>query len=550
MVASLSRRELLQWLSALGAATIATGCEDSPSAPAVDASASHDANSDASVVEDAGDEGWTAVAPGAEPASPMPFLQGIASGDPLPDAIVLWTRVTASGTAAVPVTWQLATDAAMTQNVREGAAMADPTHDFCVKVDVTGLDAGRTYYYRFRAMGGASLVGRTRTAPRGATTRLRFAAVSCSSYAHGYFHAYRQIARIADLDAVIHLGDYIYEYASGIYGNVRAYDPPTEAVTLSDYRRRYAHYRGDADLRAMHRQHPIIPVWDDHEFADNSYREGAENHMPMTEGAWAERKAAAERVWWEWMPVRDTTDGHIWRKLTYGDLVDLVLLDTRIWGRDMQPGVVDGGLSPADRTLLGMEQERWFLDAVSRSTARWKLIGQQVMMAQLVQFLNTDQWDGYPQVRERFFTLLRAMGLSNVVVLTGDIHTSWANELAETPRDASTYDPMTGRGALAVEFVVPGISAPGFPPVLANLADQVRTEAPHMKFVDLTRRGFGVVDVTPDRVQCAWHHLDDVIRTDARTRVGAVFSVASGRSLLRAETSPAEPRSDAPTLAP
>ncbi len=550
MVASLSRRELLQWLSALGAATIATGCEDSPSAPAVDASASHDANSDASVVEDAGDEGWTAVAPGAEPASPMPFLQGIASGDPLPDAIVLWTRVTASGTAAVPVTWQLATDAAMTQNVREGAAMADPTHDFCVKVDVTGLDAGRTYYYRFRAMGGASLVGRTRTAPRGATTRLRFAAVSCSSYAHGYFHAYRQIARIADLDAVIHLGDYIYEYASGIYGNVRAYDPPTEAVTLSDYRRRYAHYRGDADLRAMHRQHPIIPVWDDHEFADNSYREGAENHMPMTEGAWAERKAAAERVWWEWMPVRDTTDGHIWRKLTYGDLVDLVLLDTRIWGRDMQPGVVDGGLSPADRTLLGMEQERWFLDAVSRSTARWKLIGQQVMMAQLVQFLNTDQWDGYPQVRERFFTLLRAMGLSNVVVLTGDIHTSWANELAETPRDASTYDPMTGRGALAVEFVVPGISAPGFPPVLANLADQVRAEAPHMKFVDLTRRGFGVVDVTPDRVQCAWHHLDDVIRTDARTRVGAVFSVASGRSLLRAETSPAEPRSDAPTLAP
>ena len=351
---------------------------------------------------------------------------------------------------------------------------------------------------------------------------------------------------------MIHLGDYIYEYGSGTYGNVRAYDPPTEIRTLSDYRRRYAHYHRDADLRAMHRQHPIIPVWDDHEFADNAYLDGAENHTPATEGPFADRKAAAKRAWWEWMPVRDTADGHIFRRLAFGDLADLVMLDTRMWGRAMQPTVVDGGVTDANRALLGDDQERWACDAPRSSTARWKLLGQQVMMAQLVQFLNNDQWDGYPAARARFFNLLRAMAVQNVVVLTGDIHTSWANELTETPRDASTYDPATSRGALAVEFVVPGISSPGFPPSLANLAPQILAEAPHMKFVDLTRRGFGLLDVTPERVQAAWHHLDDVAQTTARTRVGAVFSVAHGRAALVREESSAEaaPRSDAPALAP
>ncbi len=559
MATNLSRRALLQWLTALGAASLGAGCDSDPANAAPDASApdasASDAATDASVPDDAAVEaGWTAVPASDEPEPDARFTHGIASGDPLPDAIVLWTRVSpdAGATAAVMVTWQLADDAAFTAGLREGMVSTDGDRDWTVKVDVTGLSAGRTYYYRFRALGAVSPVGRTRTAPTGSVSRLRFAVVSCSSLAHGYFFAYRQLARIADLDAVIHLGDYIYEYGSGTYGNVRAYDPPTEIRTLSDYRRRYAHYHRDADLRAMHRQHPIIPVWDDHEFADNAYLDGAENHTPATEGPFADRKAAAKRAWWEWMPVRDTADGHIFRRLAFGDLADLVMLDTRMWGRAMQPTVVDGGVTDANRALLGDDQERWAFDTLRSSTARWKLLGQQVMMAQLVQFLNNDQWDGYPAARARFFNLLRAMAVQNVVVLTGDIHTSWANELTETPRDASTYDPATSRGALAVEFVVPGISSPGFPPSLANLAPQILAEAPHMKFVDLTRRGFGLLDVTPERVQAAWHHLDDVAQTTARTRVGAVFSVAHGRAALVREESSAEaaPRSDAPALAP
>ncbi len=560
MEPNLSRRALLQWLTALGA--VAVGCDDDAPAAPVDASAPTDGATDATtdtaptpdVTEpvDAPDEGWRAIAASAEPEPDPRFAHGVASGDPLPDAVVIWTRVSpdATATAPVDVTWQIADDPAFTMNMREGMARTDATRDWTVKVDVTGLMAGRTYYYRFRALGAASLVGRTRTAPRGATARLRFAVVSCSSYAHGYFQAYRMVARQPDLDAVIHLGDYIYEYATGRYGNVRPYDPPNEIVTLDDYRRRYRHYHRDADLRAMRRQHPIIPVWDDHEFADNAYSGGAENHMPMTEGMWAARKAAAQRAWWEWMPVRDTMDGRIWRSLSYGDLVDLVMLDTRMWGRAEQGTVVDGGIDDPRRVLKGMDQERWFFDTVRNSRARWKIIGQQVMMAQLVQFVNTDQWDGYPEARARFFGLLREMGVGNVVVLTGDIHTSWANDLAETPRNAATYDPASGRGSLAVEFVVPGISSPGFPAVLASLADQVRAEAPHMKYVDLTHRGFGLLDITPDRVQCAWHHLDDVIRAEARTRFAAAFSVANGRPHLTRDETPVAPRTDTAALAP
>ncbi len=552
---NLTRRELLRWIGALGGVAVLAGCDDDATATPADASVPTDTpvGGDVTVTPDASvDEGWTAVAMSNEPEPDPRFAHGVASGDPLPEAVVLWTRVSpdAGRTDPVDVTWQIADDPAFTMNMREGMARAESAKDWTVKVDATGLQPARTYYFRFRALGATSLVGRTRTAPRGATARLRFAVVSCSSYAHGYFHAYRLVARQRDLDAVIHLGDYIYEYANGIYGNVRTYDPPTEIRSLSDYRRRYAHYRRDADLRAMHRQHPIIPVWDDHEFADNSYLEGAENHMPMTEGEWAARKAAAKQAWWEWMPVRDTADGHIWRSISYGDLADIVMLDTRMWGRAMQPSVVDGGPSPSNRDLLGMDQERWLMETVRTSRARWKLIGQQVMMAQLVQFLNVDQWDGYPEVRARFFSLLREMGVNNVVVLTGDIHSSWANALAERPLDGASYDPATGRGSLAVEFVVPAISSPGFPAALANLAEQVRASAPHMKFVDLTRRGFGLLDITPERTQMAWHHLDDVVATTARTRVAAAFSVANNQPRLVEDMAPAAPRTDTAPLVP
>jgi alkaline phosphatase D len=543
-MSNLSRRELLQYLAALSSATIA--CSDNPPNNTIpmDASAPRDASE-----KDAGDEGWMVVEPNNDPTPDRRFAHGILSGDPLPDAILLWTRVTPDEgrTEAVEVTWQIADDPAFTRNMREGTASAEARRDFTVKVDVTMLNPATTYYYRFRALGATSPAGRTRTAPRGAATQLRFAVVSCSSMAHGYFHAYRHIARQADLDAVIHLGDYIYEYANNAFGSVRMYDPPHECLTLSDYRRRYAHYRKDADVRALHRQHPLIAVWDDHEYANNAWVDGAQNHNDG-EGNWADRKTAARQAWWEWMPVRETTDGHIFRKISYGDLVDLIMLDTRSWGREMQPGINGTMVRDTTRQLLGADQERWFFETVTTSRARWKILGQQVMMAQLIQLLNDDQWDGYPEARSRFFRLLREMNLRDVVVLTGDIHTSWANELTENPSNAASYDPATGRGSLAVEFVTPAVSSPGFPPALSDYAQRITKESRHMKYVDLTQRGYVLLDVTPERLHGSFYHLDNVNTQTARIRFATAYSVATGTAALRRDAMPSVPRAGAPGL--
>jgi alkaline phosphatase D len=551
-MSNLSRRELLQYLAALSTATIA--CSDNPPNNTVPMDASMPGDADASMSgdasgKDAGDEGWMAIEPNNDPTPDPRFAHSVLSGDPLPDAIVLWTRVTPDEgrTEAVAVTWQIAEDPSFTRNMREGTASAEARRDFTVKVDVTMLNPATTYYYRFRALGAMSPIGRTRTAPRGAATQLRFAVVSCSSMAHGYFHAYRHIARQADLDAVIHLGDYIYEYANNAFGGVRMYDPPHECLTLSDYRRRYAHYRKDADVRALHRQHPLIAVWDDHEYANNAWVDGAGNHS-SNEGNWADRKSAARQAWWEWMPVRETTDGHIFRKLSYGDLVDVVMLDTRAWGRAMQPGVNGTMIRDTTRQLLGAEQERWLFETVATSRARWKILGQQVMMAQLIQFLNDDQWDGYPEARSRFFRLLREMNLRDVVVLTGDIHTSWANELTEDPTNAAVYDPATGRGSLAVEFVTPAVSSPGFPSTLADYAQRITKESQHMKYVDLTQRGFVLLDVTAERLQGAFYHLDNVNTQTARIRFATAYSVATGTAALRREAMPAAPRTGGAAL--
>lgn len=252
----------------------------------------------------------------------------------------------------------MATDPGLTEIVAKGRVNATADRDWCVKVDVTRLQPGTTYYYDFTSGGRTSITGRTRTAPAGAAERLRFAVVSCSNYPEGYFNAYRNIADRHDLDAVIHLGDYVYEYGeAGELG--RATDPPHEMVTLADYRARYAQYRLDPDLRAAHQQHPFIAVWDDHESTNNSWYGGADNHDPG-EGDWFERKAVSARVYDEWMPIRLPDSAQplkIWRHLPYGELADLVMLDTRLWGRDQQPGMFDGTTDDPARTMLGFDQE-------------------------------------------------------------------------------------------------------------------------------------------------------------------------------------------------
>ncbi len=493
--------------------------------------------------------------------SPAPerFVHGVASGDPLPDAVILWTRVTAGdGSGPIDAEWEVAEDPEMTKRVVNGVAKTDASRDFCVKVDVRGLQPGKTYYYRFRALGGTSKVGRTRTAPSGAVSHLRLALVACASYAHGYFHGYRAISRMLDLDAVIHLGDYIYEYGDGEYGEVRQYEPSHEILTLADYRMRHAQYKRDPDLQELHRQHVFITIWDDHETANDAYKDGAENHSD-TEGSYAERKAAARHAYMEWMPIREQeTEEKIFRKLAFGDLADLVLLDTRLYARSKQAGGAIGAPPAPDptRTLLGDEQAAWMEGQLKASTAHWKLLGQQVMLGNLIldkgkQIANLDQWHGYPESRDRLLTFFRDSGVKDIVVLTGDIHSSWANEIVFDPNDATKYDPATSKGSLAVEFVTPGIGSPGIPEIFLGLIEQTRPINPHVRYIEPSHRGFLILDVTRDRIQGAWHLFDDITTPEpVSPKFSAAWSVKSGETRLVAEQQPAPSIEGASPAAP
>src|SRR5262245_5600294 len=317
------------------------------------------------------------------------FRHSVASGDPLGDRVILWTRVTPpptrSATGPIDVAWQIASDEALTQIVARGTAAAAEEKDFTVKVDAGGLRPGRTYYYAFRAGNERSPIGRTKTLPERGNARMRLASVSCSNYPAGYFNVYRCLANRLDLDAVVHLGDYIYEFANGRYGDGsesgRVPIPATEAITLADYRSRYATYRSDIDLQDAHRLHPFIVVWDDHELANDAWSGGAGNHDP-SKGDWQTRRMAAYKAYLEWMPVRESAAQGIrlYRSFRFGDLTDLIMLDTRAL-RDQQ---VDGrdaaALADTRRSLFGAEQEAWFFDqlrASQRADTRWRLLGQQ-----------------------------------------------------------------------------------------------------------------------------------------------------------------------------
>jgi alkaline phosphatase D len=503
-----------------------------------------------------------------------PFLHGVASGDPLAGAVILWTRV--SGDASAPesfsVRWIVSRDPGLSEVVAHGTAGTDASADFTVKVDVSGLRPGRTYYYCFEALGHRSPIGRTRTLPVGGVARLRLAVASCSNHPYGYFNAYRAIAERADLDAVIHLGDYIYEYANGQYGDGapldRVPEPNHEIVSLADYRTRHAQYKTDPDLQEAHRQHPFIAVWDDHESANDAFRDGAANHQPLGEGEWETRKQAAIQAYFEWMPIRPQgrdSEARVYRSFAFGDLVDLIMLDTRLIGRDQQVagGCDASAIDDPDRQLLGPEQEAWLvaeLRASKRRRTRWRLLGQQIMFGQLLDVLNapmtcvlnTDQWDGYGASRARVLEALRVHRVDNVVFLTGDIHSSWGNDIAANPFDPAAYDVATGRGSVAVELVTPAVTSPGIDDAAqaALLASVLRGTHPHVKFVELYHRGYLLVDVTPERIQAEWYHLATILERSSAQTLAAILSTANGQNHLVAGTQASAARTDAPPLAP
>ncbi|HKY39681.1 MAG TPA: alkaline phosphatase D family protein [Polyangiaceae bacterium] len=501
-----------------------------------------------------------------------PFLHGVASGDPLEDRVVLWTRVTgdADAPAQVVVIWSISKTPSFERLVASGATVTGPEVDHTVKVDPDGLKPAATYYYRFRALGHDSAIGRFRTAGRGNLARARLAVASCSNYPYGYFNAYAAIARRADLDAVLHLGDYLYEYGNGTFGDGttlgRVPNPDHEIVTLADYRARHAQYKTDPDLQEAHRQHAFIPVWDDHEVTNDAWQNGAENHQP-DEGDFEERKAAAIQAYFEWMPIRaqlrDGT-GRVYRSFHYGRLFDLFMLDTRLAGRDQQVVNPCDGASIGDpnRQLLGEEQEAWLLSELEHSArrgVRWRLLGQQVMFGQLINVLvpggcifNPDQWDGYAAARARVLDKLTADAIDNVVVLTGDIHSSWGNDLTGTPFNPLSYDAATGEGSLAVELVTPAVTSPGIddPVQAALLAGALRQTHPHVKYVDLFHRGYALLDVTRERVQCEWYHVATIMERSADETLAHALQVVSGTNHLAAAEQPSVPVASAPALAP
>lgn len=498
------------------------------------------------------------------------FQHGLASGDPLPDGVVLWTRVTPTPDATpgsgrgddVEVLWDVAADESFDDLVDTGRATTGPDRDHTVKLDIRGLDPATTYWYRFR-LGPDEVVGRTATAPAAAADveRLRLAVVCCANWQAGHFSAYRHLLD-HDPDVVVHLGDYLYEYEPGKYAygpdwdDVREHDPPWETVSLADYRRRHAQYKTDPDLALLHASVPMIATWDDHEVADGWFPGGAFEHQPGQEGRWETRRDAALHAYDEWMPVRlsgtaETGDGtRITRRFSFGTLAELSMLDLR-GQRDerVEPG--DPALDDDARTILG-DQAGWLADGLAASTARWKLVGNPVMIAPMLMpprprgeelalkattdpmtwgaaEPNTDTWDGYPRERRRLLERLADAEVDDVVFLSGDVHTAWANEVELDGRPVATEVVCSSVTSNNVDDFMGTRSRT----VSLAMEEAIMRTNPHVRFVNLDDHGFCVLDLTADRVRAEWHAIGD--RTDPGTtaRPLAAREVVSGTARVR-----------------
>lgn len=472
-----------------------------------------------------------------------PFYHGVASGDPTREAVIIWTRISPEmQLPAVDLRWELSTDANFATITKQGSVTTGPERDYTVKVDVQGLQAGTQYYYRFKGLGGLSPKGATKTAPEVAT-QLNFAVVSCSNYEFGYFNAYGAIAEQEELDAVIHLGDYIYEYAQGHYGDTtigRLNLPNKELVELTDYRTRYSQYRLDPDLRSAHGRHPFINIWDDHEIANNAYKTGAQNHQPE-EGDYETRKSAAVQAYYEWIPIREGVEHY--RAFAYGNLADLIMLDERLAGRTRQAdSLTDPSLQAPEREMLGKQQFDWLAQQLRKSEATWKVIGNQVIFSYLNWgfepgfTINLDSWDGYPGEQKALSALVDS--LDNVVFITGDTHTSWAFEVTTDP--FNTYDSASGAGAIAVEFGTTSINSGNSnerasdEEVLAH-ESKISSAAinPHLRYVNMRDHGYLVLRLEEQQAGASWYYVKTLQERDRSTQLGQRLTVQRGSHQLQ-----------------
>ncbi|HEY9234251.1 MAG TPA: alkaline phosphatase D family protein [Phenylobacterium sp.] len=512
-------------------------------------------------------------------SSAVRFDHGVASGDPLADRVILWTRITPADPKAgeIAYSWRLNPVDRRAGGARSGQGVTGPGRDWTAKVDVAGLEPGRAYTFEFQANGVTSPTGRTATLPKGPTKDAVLAVASCSLYPNGYFNAYGAIAKLPRVDAVLHLGDYIYEYGGpGTYGmnspvaGERPHDPPHEIVSLADYRRRHAQYKSDPQLQAAHARAPWIVVWDDHETANDAYALGAENHQPQAEGDWNARKARAIKAYYEWMPIREPVDGGpaINRAFQFGDLLSLFMVETRLTARDQQlnykrdlPDMTDQAkvaafrakLADPSRKMMGAAQEAWLAKGLAdsvKSGVTWQVLGNEVVMgstgaasvakvygedrvkeilavdpdveprmaqmdalAELELPYSLDMWDGYPADRERVYQAIKAAG-AHAIVLAGDSHAFWANELHDA-----------GGQRVAVEFGTTGVTSPGAGDAIKSfsIGDLYARSSRDVVFSDHDAKGFLLLTLTSDEAKAELMAVSTIHRQDYETNAKKTF---------------------------
>lgn len=531
---------------------------------------------------------------GGEVMTAVSFTHGVASGDPLADRIMLWTRVRPQDAADggdVRARWEVASDADFKTPVSSGEAVASAANDYTLKVDAAGLKPGQRYWYRFSSNGQVSATGRCKTLPGAEASQVRLAVFSCANYPAGYFNVYAEAAKRGasdDIDAAVFLGDYIYEYGRGGYASTNAQAmgrevlPAGETLALADYRARYAQYRSDADLQALHAAMPMIAVWDDHEVCNDAWLNGAENHQPAGEGDYQARKAIAQRVYHEWMPIRpQASPTLIYRSFSFGTLLDLHMLDTRLVGRDQQLDYANyttasgfnaarfgADMADAKRQLLGTTQTAWLQAQLAASTATWQVLGQQVVMGRMnipapilfgasnpaagvtvSRYLeivskartapatlsaaeqavlaqpsipyNLDAWDGYAVARETVLATARQLN-KNLVVLSGDTHNAWANDLQD----------LAGN-QVGVEFATSSVTSPGFEEYLPKENPQVLAAALSeligpLQYCDTSRRGFMVLSATASECRADWVYVNTIGSRNYTASIDKSFKVLPG----------------------
>lgn len=507
-------------------------------------------------------------------AAQVSFLHGVASGDPGSDSIVLWTRVTTEEIGLISVQWFVYDDFDAQAIVQKGVFWTGAARDHTVKIVSHGLSPSREYYYNFKVNDENSPTGRFKTLPEGSTEKFRIIVASCANFQNGFFNAYREISRQQDVDLLVHLGDYFYEYGPDGYGGAvgrrlgRVHEPPHELVTLSDYRTRHSQYKSEVELQEAHAAFAWICSWDDHEISNNAFQNGAQNHQPETEGRWIDRKAAAIQAYLEWMPVRDPELGRpreaLYRRFDIGDLATLFMLETRLTGRsesldysavaqaltEDQPAalasVMEKILDP-ERTMLGAIQEQWLWDGLKNSVesgAKWQIVGTQVLLADvrtpnvtnvltqseldaLPNYLsgikmasrglsvpmNLDAWNGYPVARERLYQTAQSLG-ARIVSIAGDSHSAWANEL----RDSD------GQG-IGLEFACTTLSALtlGAAIGIAEIDDLITDDNDNVKWNNSFRNGFSLLEFGKDRIIANYLSVSNVSSINYKVELDASF---------------------------